>query len=45
MDYHRIPVPKVLAMVINSLQLVQMVFGCGVNILAWRYKANGRRAP
>eukprot|EP00090_Calanus_glacialis_P031489 TRINITY_DN5205_c0_g1_i1.p1 TRINITY_DN5205_c0_g1~~TRINITY_DN5205_c0_g1_i1.p1 ORF type:complete len:286 (-),score=49.11 TRINITY_DN5205_c0_g1_i1:80-892(-) len=38
----KIPVPKVLAMVITSLQLLQMVFGCGVNILAWRYKANGR---
>ena len=45
MDYHRIPVPKVLAMVITSLQLLQMVLGCGVNILAWNYKANGSRAP
>jgi len=38
----KIPVPKVLAMVITSLQLLQMVFGCGVNILAWYYKGNGR---
>ena len=37
----RIRVPKVLAMVITSAQLLQMVFGCGVNILAWRYKGNG----
>ena len=41
MYYHRIPVPKVLAMVITSMQLLQMVFGCGVNILAWNYKASG----
>jgi len=38
----KIPVPKVLAMVITSLQLLQMVFGCGINILAWQYKNNGR---
>lgn len=38
----KIPVPKVLAMVITSLQLLQMVFGCGVNILAYQYKKNGR---
>jgi len=38
----KIPVPKVLAMVITSLQLVQMVLGCGVNILAWEYKGEGK---
>jgi len=38
----KIPVPKVLAMVITTLQLLQMVFGCGVNILAWQYMGKGR---
>jgi len=37
----KIPVPKVLAMIITSLQLLQMVFGCAINILAWYYKGNG----
>jgi len=34
-------VPKVLAMVITSLQLLQMVGGCVAIILAWYYKGNG----
>eukprot|EP00092_Neocalanus_flemingeri_P024393 GFUD01026449.1.p1 GENE.GFUD01026449.1~~GFUD01026449.1.p1 ORF type:complete len:270 (+),score=45.55 GFUD01026449.1:56-865(+) len=38
----KISVPKVLAMGITSLQLLQMVFGCAINILAWWYKGNGR---
>merc|ERR1712055_1219947 len=38
----KIPVPKVLAMVITTLQLLQMVFGCGINILAWQYLGTGR---
>jgi len=38
----RVKVPKPLAMVITLLQLLQMVVGCWVNILAWRYKAAGR---
>ena len=37
----RIPVPKVLAMIITSLQLLQMMVGCGINIIAWHYKRNG----
>ena len=37
----RIPVPNVLAMGITFLQLLQMLVGCGVNILAWHYKGNG----
>jgi len=38
----KIPVPKFLAMMITSLQLLQMVVGCAINILAWYYKGNGR---
>jgi len=35
------PVPKVFAMVITSLQLLQMVGGCIINYLAFSYKQNG----
>ena len=38
----RISVPKVLAMIITSLQLLQMMVGCAINILAWQYKGNGK---
>jgi len=34
----KIRIPKSLAMVITSLQLIQMVIGCTITILAWRYK-------
>ena len=35
------PVPKVFAMVITSLQLLQMVGGALINVLAFSYKQNG----
>jgi len=35
------PVPKVFAMVITTLQLLQMVGGCIINYLAFTYKQNG----
>jgi len=39
----KIPVPKVLAIMgITFLLLLQKVVGCGVIILAWYYKGNGR---
>merc|ERR1712088_108668 len=34
--------PKAVAMLITSLQLLQMVVGCTVNFLAYRYKTDGR---
>jgi len=34
--------PKAVAMLITSLQLLQMVVGCNVNFLAYRYKTEGR---
>jgi len=34
--------PKAVAMLITSLQLLQMVVGCTVNFLAYRYKTEGR---
>merc|ERR1740131_922874 len=37
----RYRVPKVIAMVITSLQLVQMIIGCVVNYMAANYKQNG----
>merc|ERR1711936_590420 len=38
----KVKVPKVCAMVITSLQLIQMVCGCYVNYLAFTYKQNGQ---
>merc|ERR1711990_623390 len=38
----RVRVPKVVAMVITSLQLVQMVVGCAVNYFAFKFKESGR---
>jgi len=35
-------VPKVLAMVITTLQTLQMVVGCSINILAASYRSSGR---
>ena len=40
----KVPVPKVIAMVITSIQLLQMVGGCTVNYLAFTYKQNGRNS-
>jgi len=37
----RYRVPKIIAMVITSLQLVQMIIGCAVNYIAFSYKQNG----
>lgn len=37
----RYRVPKVIAMVITSLQLLQMVIGCVVNYMAFTFKQNG----
>ena len=37
----RYRVPKIIAMVITSLQLVQMIIGCVVNYMAFNYKQNG----
>merc|ERR1719495_644240 len=37
----RVRVPKVVAMIITSLQLVQMVVGCAVNYFAFKFKENG----
>jgi len=34
-------VPRCIAMLITSLQLVQMVIGCTVNYVAYQYKQNG----
>jgi elongation of very long chain fatty acids protein 6 len=39
---YRYAVPRYVAMVITSLQLIQMVIGCSVNYLAYQYKQNGR---
>jgi elongation of very long chain fatty acids protein 6 len=38
----RVRVPKFLAMMITSLQLIQMVVGFAVNYMAYYYKSNGR---
>jgi len=38
----RVRVPKVVAMIITSLQLVQMVVGCAVNYFAFKFKESGR---
>merc|ERR1712037_728038 len=38
----RVRVPKVVAMVITSLQLLQMVVGCAVNYFAFKFKESGR---
>ena len=38
----RYRVPKIIAMVITSLQLVQMTIGCAVNYIAFSYKQNGK---
>lgn len=38
----RYRVPKFVAMVITSLQLLQMIIGCGVNYKAYTYKQNGK---
>ena len=35
------PVPKPFAMVITTLQLLQMVGGCIINSMAYNYKQNG----
>ena len=37
----RVRVPKVVAMIITSLQLVQMVVGCAVNYFAFKFKESG----
>ena len=37
-------VPNVLAMVITTLQTLQMVVGCSINILAFYYLASGSRS-
>ena len=37
----RYAVPRYVAMVITSLQLIQMIIGCSVNYLAYQYKQNG----
>ena len=37
----RVRVPRCIAMLITSLQLLQMVIGCTVNFLAFQYKQNG----
>jgi len=37
----RFKIPKSLAMVITSLQLIQMVVGCSVNVVAYQYKQTG----
>ena len=39
----RYRVPKIIAMVITSLQLVQMIIGCVVNYMAFNYKQNGKQ--
>ena len=39
--YSRYRVPKIIAMVITSLQLIQMIIGCVVNYMAFNYKQNG----
>lgn len=38
----RVSVPKGVAMTITTLQLVQMVVGCGINYLAFSFKESGR---
>merc|ERR1719234_1532876 len=38
----RVRVPKVVAMIITSLQLLQMVVGCAVNYFAFKFKESGR---
>ena len=38
----RYRVPKIIAMVITSLQLIQMIIGCAVNYMAFNYKQNGK---
>ena len=37
----RVRVPKVVAMIITSLQLVQMVVGCAINYFAFKFKESG----
>ena len=37
----RYRVPKIIAITITSLQLIQMIVGCAVNYLAFSYKQNG----
>merc|ERR1712029_110216 len=39
----RYRVPRYVAMIITSLQLLQMVIGCIVNYMAFTYKQNGMR--
>ena len=39
----RYRVPKIIAITITSLQLIQMIVGCAVNYLAFSYKQNGER--
>ena len=38
----RVQVPRCIAMVITSLQLMQMVVGCFVNYTAYNFKLRGR---
>merc|ERR1712080_512037 len=38
----RVRVPKVVAMIITSLQLLQMVVGCYINYVAFQFKQSGR---
>ena len=39
----RYRVPKIIAITITSLQLIQMIVGCAVNYIAFSYKQNGRK--
>ena len=41
---YRYRVPKIIAMVITSLQLIQMIIGCAVNYMAFNYKQSGKIA-
>ena len=40
----RVRVPRCVAMVITSCQLIQMVTGCFVNYTAYTFKTKGRRS-
>ena len=40
LSFHRVRVPRGIAMVITSLQLIQMVVGCLVNVWAYQVSPN-----
>ena len=40
--FSRIKVPTGFAMMITSLQLLQMVVGCAINLIAANYKSKGK---